>query len=115
MRRDICDYIRKNPTALIADTPIKDWVRWDSGTGTDSYTRRMSGGSAWGGGMEMAVCSKLKGVNVHVYREQRGGRDFERIGAFDHEDGPEKRRTIRIVYRGGVHYDAVEVSREPTS
>ena len=97
---------------MIADTPLCDWVRWDSGTGTDSYTASMSKSSAWGGGLEMAVCSRLKGVNVHVYREERS--DFKRIGAFDHEDRPENKKTVRVVYRGGVHYDAIECRVEPT-
>ena len=32
----------------------------------------MSSSGAWGGGIEMAALSKLRGVNVHVY-ERTGG------------------------------------------
>jgi hypothetical protein len=58
--------------------------------------------SAWGGGIEMATVSKMKGVNVHVYESSRDG--FRRISAFDHEDRPETKPIIRVLYGGGVHY-----------
>lgn len=105
LRRQICAFIADNPHLKIADTPLSDWVKWDSRCSVSQYARRMSGG-AWGGGIEMAAVSKLKGVNVHVY-EQCGGGAFNRISAFDHEDSPEKRPVVRVLYGGGVHYDAL--------
>ena len=59
-----------------------------------------------GGGIEMACASLIKNCNVHVYESVRTG-GFKRISAFDHPVRPELKRTIRILYRGGVHYDAL--------
>ena len=50
----------------------------------------------------MAAVSKMKGVNVHVY--EKCGSHFKRISAFDHEDRPETRIVVRVLYQGGVHY-----------
>jgi hypothetical protein len=101
LRRDICSFLSKNPNLKIADTPLSDWIKWDSGGSVSSYTSRMSG-SAWGGGIEMAAVSMMKGVNVHVY--ERSARGFTRISAFDYPDNAEGRKTIRVLYCGGVHY-----------
>jgi hypothetical protein len=109
-----------NPTLRIADTPLADWVKvwvmthvallpcvtlkfqWDSGgSSVSAYARKMSS-SAWGGGIEMATVSKMKGVNVHVYEQTYGG--FKRISAFDHEESPETKPIVRVLYGGGVHY-----------
>mmetsp|Transcript_15709 Transcript_15709/g.15847 ORF Transcript_15709/g.15847 Transcript_15709/m.15847 type:complete len:332 (-) Transcript_15709:267-1262(-) len=107
LRNEICNFIERNPDAQISETPLKDWVRWDSGVSVGDYARRMARG-AWGGGIEMASVSKLKRVNVHVYERCSSG--FKRISAFDHPDSPETRKTIRVLYCGGVHYDALVVN-----
>jgi hypothetical protein len=101
LRREICNHINKYPNMRIADTPLSDWIKWDSGGSVGSYTRRMSGG-AWGGGIEMASVSMMKDVNVHVY--ERSGLGFTRISAFDHPVSPESKKTVRVLYCGGVHY-----------
>jgi hypothetical protein len=103
LRAEICSYIDKNPSTPICETPLSDWVKWDSGVTCREYGRKMSRG-AWGGGIEMACASLLKGVNVHVYERVGGG--FKRISAFDHPSRPESRKTVRVLYCGGVHYGA---------
>jgi len=56
------------------------------------------------GGIEMAACSHLKRVNVHVY--QRSTDDsYKRISCFDCKKGA--RMTVRVLYCGGTHYDAM--------
>mmetsp|Transcript_16718 Transcript_16718/g.25113 ORF Transcript_16718/g.25113 Transcript_16718/m.25113 type:complete len:261 (+) Transcript_16718:42-824(+) len=107
LRREVCTFIKRNPNMEIADTPLSDWIHWDSGESVGSYTRRMSMG-AWGGGIEMAAVSLMRGVNIHVY--ERSGLGFTRISAFDHPNSPETRQTIRVLYCGGVHYDALSTS-----
>ena len=39
----------------IADTPLREWVMWDSQTSVRDYAARMRTGSQWGGAIEMAV------------------------------------------------------------
>lgn len=104
LRNEICTFIRNNPNFPISDTPLKDWVKWDSGASVEEYARNMSRGS-WGGGIEMAVTSVLKGCNVHVYERSMLG--FKRISAFDHPDNPASKPVVRVLYCGGVHYDAL--------
>ena len=102
LRNEICNYIINNPNMLIADSPISDWVKWDSGSTVAEYGRKMSRG-AWGGGIEMAVVCKMRNVNVHVYEKQWDG-SLKRISAFDTAVSPENRPVIRVLYCGGVHY-----------
>ena len=59
----------------------------------------------WGGGIEMAAASHLKRVNINVY-ERCGSSGFKRISCFQ---VPGAQQTVRVVYRGGVHYDALVV------
>jgi len=103
LRTEIASYIRSHPNLLIAETPMKDWVRWDSGLTVNTYAGRMKSGG-WGGGIEMAACARLKNVNVHVYERTRGGK-YKRISCFDAPGGNNK--TIHVLYCGGVHYDAL--------
>ena len=56
----------------------------------------------------MACTSLLFRCNVHVY--ERGMIGFKRISAFDYPEDPERRPTVRVLYCGGVHYDALEAN-----
>ena len=129
LRRQICAFIARNPKLLIADTPLSDWVKWDSRGSVTSYVAKMSCGTfrilsirvfyyrscscvlyisyhivsgAWGGGIEMACMSLLKNCNVHVYERSRLG--YTRISAFDHPSSPERKKTVKVLYGGGIHY-----------
>eukprot|EP00747_Dinoflagellata_sp_TGD_P209456 gnl/TRDRNA2_/TRDRNA2_82853_c0_seq1.p1 gnl/TRDRNA2_/TRDRNA2_82853_c0~~gnl/TRDRNA2_/TRDRNA2_82853_c0_seq1.p1 ORF type:complete len:225 (+),score=33.68 gnl/TRDRNA2_/TRDRNA2_82853_c0_seq1:39-713(+) len=105
LRQEMCSYMKKNPDASIADTTLKDWVRYDSGgDGIDTYASKMKSGGSWGGGIEMAVLTKMKNVNVHVYQKCSSG--FKRISNFD---APQGKKTINVLYTGGNHYDALEL------
>ena len=106
LRKEICEYILANPATPICETPLSDWVKWDSNSSCAEYARKMSRGS-WGGGIEMACMSRLKGCNVHVYERDARTGGFKRISAFDHPIKPEQRKIVMVLYRGGVHYDAL--------
>uniref|UniRef100_A0A7S0DZ62 Ubiquitin thioesterase OTU n=1 Tax=Hanusia phi TaxID=3032 RepID=A0A7S0DZ62_9CRYP len=102
LRREIAEFIKENPDLEIADTPLRDWIKWDSGCSVAQYASRMAV-TGWGGGIEMAACSYLKKVNVHVYEKGMLG-SYKRISCFD---VPSARQTIHVLYRGGVHYDTL--------
>lgn len=106
LRRELAAFLQQNSSMQIAGDTLEEWVRWDSNASVNEYARRMSV-SGWGGGIEMACCSLLKGVNVHVYENLgRGhGSEFKRISCFDCPNGG---RTIHVLYQGGVHYDALQ-------
>jgi hypothetical protein len=59
LRAEICAFIQQNPHLKICDTPLSDWVKWDSGATVAEYARHMSRGS-WGGGIEMACVSQVR-------------------------------------------------------
>lgn len=104
LRRDISGYIAKNPDMRIADTAIKDWIRYDSDDSVQSYAQRMADGTPWGGGIEMAALTRMRNVNVHVYEKCRDG--YRRISAFD---CPNAQKTVTVLYQGRMHYDAIVV------
>jgi hypothetical protein len=111
LRREIAGFVQSNPSLQIAGDTLEEWVRWDANASVAEYAKRMAM-SGWGGGIEMAACSLLKNVNVHVYeslcRSSRSlgaeGSGFKRISCFD---CPNATKTIHVLYQGGVHYDAL--------
>ena len=111
LRKQIASYIEANPELLISESPLREWVLWDSGASVASYCRRICRESTWGGGIEMAVVSRLKRVHVHVYESERrgGGGGYKRISAFPAPGGGTGGEcpVVRVLYGGGVHYDAL--------
>mgnify|MGYP006101602791 CR=1 FL=1 len=102
LRREIANFIAKNPRLKIADSPLSDWIKWESNSSVKTYASRMSRGG-WGGGIEMAAFSHLYKVNVHVY-EKKGGMfsrssGFRRISCFNVNKNGE---TVHILYGGRV-------------
>ena len=107
LRREVADFIAQNPTLNISDSPLKDWILWDSGSAVGAYCRRMAQGGVWGGGIEMAAVSHMKGVNVYVY--QASGGSYKRISCFQPAgQARPKHGDVRVLYTGGLHYDALE-------
>lgn len=103
LRKQLAGFIEQNPELDIAGDSIEEWVRWDSNSSAFSYARKMAS-SGWGGGLEMAACSHLKGVDIHVY--ERSGAGFKRISCFDCPTR-DKSQIVNVLYQGGVHYDAL--------
>lgn len=104
LRRDLARFVKDSPHVKIAGDTLEEWVRWDNRTGCTAYARKMANG-AWGGGIEMAACARLKRVNVHVYeRGDLPAGNFRRISCFNY---PKAKRTIHVLYQGRMHYDAL--------
>lgn len=104
LRKELAEFINRNANLEIAGDTIEEWVKWDSRSSVHSYASRMSV-SGWGGGIEMAACSRLKNVNIHVY--QAKGNGYHRISCFDAPSGNSNTKTIHVCYQGGMHYDAL--------
>jgi len=102
LRREICSFISKNPEIDIGPNTLKEWVQYESNSSVSSYASSMSGGS-WGGAIEMAALTRMKGVSVHVYEKCSEG--YKRISSFD---GPrESCKVVNVLYQGRMHYDAL--------
>jgi len=106
LRKEIASFIEAHPELEISDSPLRDWIVWDSNQSVADYCAKMVRGSQWGGGIEMAAAAHLKQIHVLVY-EQVGalGSSFKRIGSF----GAANAKAVRVVYQGGVHFDALEL------
>mmetsp|Transcript_34294 Transcript_34294/g.110123 ORF Transcript_34294/g.110123 Transcript_34294/m.110123 type:complete len:364 (+) Transcript_34294:623-1714(+) len=101
LRREIASFIRQNPDLPISDTPLKDWIKWESLLSVSAYTAKMAH-SGWGGGVELAAAAELKNVTIEVYEPSASG--YKRISVFHKTNST---HTVRVLYRGGVHYDAL--------
>ena len=102
LRKEICSFIKTNEHIKMSDVPLKEWIKWDSGKTVDKYAEKMAV-SGWGGAIEMAAFSKMKNVNVQVFEECN--RDYKLISEFKE---PTSLKTIRVLYRGKNHYDAID-------
>ena len=46
---------------------IKDWIQWQTNSTPAQYIRHMRSSSTWGGAMEIAMCTRIYNVDIHVY------------------------------------------------
>lgn len=106
LRRELADFVEKNPEFEIAGDTLEEWIRWDANTSCRTYADRMATTNSWGGGVEMAVCSHIMRVNVHVYEQKKGAQagQFKRISCFNN---PSAHKTIHVLYQGRMHFDAL--------
>lgn len=107
LRKQLVTFIRGNESLVICDSPLSDWIKWDTGLSVPEYAQRMADESQWGGGIEMAVVSHMKQASVHVFERDRESGGHKRISTFQGGSG---KKVIRICYQGGVHYDALELA-----
>jgi len=106
LREEICTFIEQNPTTIVAGKPLQDWVLWDSGLNHTKYAADMRAPDKWGGPIEMAVCSFMKHMHVHVYQVISGD-EFQRLCAFE-EGGDDAQGVMNIVYWPG-HFDVLDI------
>tara|TARA_B110001452_G_C15027137_1_gene358967 strand:+ start:4 stop:609 length:606 start_codon:yes stop_codon:yes gene_type:complete len=106
LRHAVADLVESSPDTPIGGEPLREWIKWDSGLTPARYAGRMRGTGSWGGAIEIAVFARLFGIAVYVYEQVDGdpGR-HRRVAAFlpPHET----EQSAHLVYRGGVHYDAL--------
>lgn len=105
----VCDFIERSPDEVLAGRPLRDWTLWESGQSCAEYAATMRSNGEWGGPLEMAVCSHMLGVNIHVYQEVPSG-GHQRLVAFDVEGkkvGPGT-HVVNVAFQPG-HYDGFEV------
>lgn len=115
LRKKLSKWIVANPLQIIADSPLKDWIQWDTGKSVTEYATRLCRPSVWGGGIEMAVTSHIFCVNVHVYEHKSRG-EFKRISCFNYEGVGGAQGTVNLLYTGGIHFDALDIpAKTPTT
>eukprot|EP00747_Dinoflagellata_sp_TGD_P030415 gnl/TRDRNA2_/TRDRNA2_134610_c0_seq1.p1 gnl/TRDRNA2_/TRDRNA2_134610_c0~~gnl/TRDRNA2_/TRDRNA2_134610_c0_seq1.p1 ORF type:complete len:371 (+),score=61.94 gnl/TRDRNA2_/TRDRNA2_134610_c0_seq1:51-1115(+) len=106
LRKEICDFIKHNPTTMMAKKSIQEWVMWESGQPCTEYADSMSIDGTWAGPIEMAVCSHMMNINIRVYQTVAGG-GFQLLCGFDAEAGVAC-KTVNLAYQPG-HYDLFDM------
>lgn len=141
LRAEIVDFIETNPALELIDAPVKDWVMWETALSVPEYCARMRRPGEWGGAIEMAVFAQLTGCHVLVYETDRSQQatvvGYRRIHTFaptppkaaDSSNGggsaggsstsrllygtpPQQQKEVRVLYSGGMHYDAVDTDAD---
>ena len=123
LRNRVASFVESSPDTKIVGTPIRDWVRWESGLNPAAYARRMQTPGQWGGAIEIALTSHLERVRIYVYEPACDG-GFLRVAAFEPDENgagvncdsslPGSTRTVRALYGGKVHYDALVIMETPS-
>ena len=110
LRLELENYISENCNEKISGNAISDWVLWDSKSSVTAYTDRMRHGSDWGGAIEIAVCARIKNIEVHIY--ERKDNNFQLISKFEpcfSNYAKIERKFVSVVYGGRCHYDALVI------
>ncbi|GAB5354670.1 hypothetical protein AAMO2058_000138900 [Amorphochlora amoebiformis] len=104
VRQEVCRFLLRNPKLEIGGDTIHEWIEYDSNCSVRTYVSKMSRSGVWGGGIEIAACAHLYGVNVHVWERSWGV--YKRISCFEVKGA---RKVINVIYGGRMHYDALIV------
>jgi len=102
LRHELARFIVQHSQLEISGDTLEEWVRRGAVMSCVGYANRLVECGV-GGRLEMAVCSLLKKVNVHVYEQIECG-EYQRIRCFDN---PEARKTVHVLHQGGTHHDAL--------
>ena len=106
LRRQIAAFVKRNPCLEVNGESLAQWVWWDSAKAVNDYCDDMAI-SGWGGGIELAAFSAEEKFSIHVYEECGSSGCFSRLVAFD---SPAPVRLVNLLYKGGVHYDGLELT-----
>ena len=118
LRNIVSRFIEEHPQEKVVGTPLHKWIEWDSSLNPRAYAARMRTAGSWGGALEMAVLAHIKDMVVYVYEKdpKTAAGSFKRIAHFGEESGDGgQKRVAHVLYRGRVHYDALEVTSQPES
>lgn len=116
LRRRLANWVCKNGHLDVGGNTIEEWVAMDDSVAestVQAYAKGMICGTRWGGGIELTACVRVMNVNIHVYERMKGHADrYKRISCFDSPRKNGSTKTISILYRGAMHYDALIPGRE---
>ena len=99
LRKMTCDYMENNQDKELANTSIKKWIEFTATSegydNIDDYIIAMRKPSQWGGGLELAIISKMLNINIRVVK---GGKT---VSKFKNSNNPKLK--IYLKYTGS-HY-----------
>ncbi len=103
-REKICDYMLNNSNECINGDTVKYWIQLTCSNGEtiDTYIKKMKSSSTWGGGLELAIASKMFDTKIHI----KYTRTNKIISIFDCGANEAGSREIYLSYTGG-HYEPI--------
>jgi hypothetical protein len=107
LRQSIADFVSDQPNYAIENSPLEDWVRWDSNRTPGAYANAMRSASKSGGDFELAINSIKKKCNEFVYEKKPDEPGAYRcISRFEF---PGALKTKCLLYCGRNHYSVLKV------
>ena len=111
LRRKIANFMKDNPSYSLESGTVGEWVDLvakDMNNTKDSYVQSMTHASTWGGGMEMALMSKIFSVTIIVIG--RGQGESNPLAVFDCTGG--KADATFILHWTGSHFTPVKIKEK---
>ena len=104
VRNDICDYMQHHLNSMHQEMTLRQWIQWQQQSpNAEHYIRNMRNTSVWGGAMELAIATKVYGVDIHVVDAYN-----KKVAEFLWRDTFTARKRL-VVQWTGVHYEPVHV------
>jgi len=102
LREQCASFVVAEPDTLIAGSPVRDWLQWESGLAPAAYASRMRSQGQWGGAIEIAITCHLKQAEVRVYEAEADGGRFRCISRFGSSGSAGSRaKVVTLLYSGG--------------
>ena len=108
LRERIANFMKENPSYSLETGTVSQWVDMvakDMNNDSSGYVRTMEQPSTWGGGMEMAVMSKIFSITIIVIG--RGKTEDNPNAIFDCTGGSSEAQFI--LHWTGSHYTPVKI------
>ena len=108
LRMQVARFVRRNPDALLGDTPLRRWIHWEMGIDPHAYANIIAG-KHWGGALEIMLLAHTLGRHFVVYqRTSRADADHltcRHLYSFGVQDPTIP--SILLLYGDASHYDAI--------
>ena len=107
LRRKITKFMKSNPDYDLSSGKLKDWVKMvaeDQGKTSNNYISHMTSSSTWGGGMELAVMSKMFSIKIEIITSS----SQKPVAVFECSNNPD---ATFVLHWTGTHYSPVEIRK----
>ena len=75
VRYKICKYMENNQEKKLGPSLLKDWIKYSSNdhlnsTDIQKYIHHMKKNNSWGGGLELAISSKIYNIEFQINKQE---------------------------------------------
>jgi hypothetical protein len=104
---EVLNFIENNPNYLIHDTPLYQWIDYDTGLNMKKYIKQLKNTTLYPGPIEIQIFCKLFQKNVHIY-ETKEGKIKNTHSIYNNQNNKSKNDNLTIYY-SPLHYDYIEI------